>query len=163
MDDSLQFDSRRLAHLFEADDPDAILWQQEEFEAILLHQLDARLETDIHPVAGQSTSQSVSRTAPLRMTFREVLCGNQASLPAIGLIKQFSKEQMSSRMGLPYDVAAVLYYASIGAALVKLNKKVSSLDDASLRTGFDWLLALPWIDQPIRELAKQAVSRLKAA
>ena len=159
MDDSLQFDSRRLAHLFDNDDPDAILWQQEEFEAILLHQLDARLETDIRP----ASSQSVSRAAPLRLTFREVLCGNQASLPAIELIKQFSKEQMSSRLGLPYDVAAVLYYASIGAALVKLNKKVSSLDDASLTTGFDWLLALPWIDQPIRELAKQAVARLKAA
>ncbi len=159
MDDSLQFDSRRLAHLFDTDDPEAILWQQEEFEAILLHQLDARLETDISP----ATSQTASRTAPLRQTFREVLCNPQTSLASVELIKKFSKEQMSTRLGLPYDVAAVLYYASIGAALVHLNKRISSLDDASLRTGFDWLLALPWIDEPIRELARQAVARLKNA
>ncbi|MGD9649053.1 MAG: hypothetical protein AB7U73_25305 [Pirellulales bacterium] len=158
MDDSLQFDSRRLAHLFEADDPDAVLWQQEEFEAILLHQLDARLETDIRPADGQTAS----RAAPLRQTFREVLCKSPTTA-SVELIKKFSKEQMSTRLGLPYDVAAVLYYASIGAGLVHLNKRISSLDDNSLRTGFDWLLALPWIDDPIRELAQQAVQRLKTA
>lgn len=158
MDDSLQFDSRRLAHLFDADDPEAVLWQQDEFEAILQHQLDARLETDIHPGA----NVTASRAAPLRQTFREVLCNPQSSLASIELIKKFSKEQMSTRLGLPYDVAAVLYYASIGAALVHLNKRISSLDETSLRTGFDWLLALPWIDEPIRELARQSVARLKA-
>jgi len=57
-------------------------------------------------------------------------------------------------------VAAVLYYTSIAAGLVRLDQRISQLNDAELRRGFTWAKDQRWVDPPIQQLLAQGLQKL---
>ena len=67
--------------------------------------------------------------------------------------KDFAKANMDHLDGsLPKEVAAVLYYASISAALTRLDERISQLKDAELERGLRWAKDQAWVDKQIQQL-----------
>ena len=50
----------------------------------------------------------------------------------------------------------MLYYLSIGKALVCYAHRLTRLSDPALREGFRWASAQPWIDEVTRDLLCRA-------
>ena len=53
---------------------------------------------------------------------------------------------------LPSEVAAALYYTSIAAALVRLDARITRLQDADLRRGLLWTTEQAWLDEATKQL-----------
>ena len=139
----------RLLHL-ELDNSE---WNPQELSAILEHQMRAPLVGDL----GRSAPGQMRTVAELTQagngarTFGELLAHESPSAALLYLIKDFAKSSRVERDGaLPAKVATALYYAAIVAARVRLNERISELDDVALRQGIEWALREPWIGQPIR-------------
>jgi len=64
---------------------------------------------------------------------------------------------------LPNDVAAVLYYVSIGVAFVRLDRRISQLSDAELKRGLEWAKGKPWVEPQIQVLLDEALQKLAHA
>jgi hypothetical protein len=80
------------------------------------------------------------------------------------LAKEFAKEHRSdAESPLPREVATVLYYASIAAALARCGRRITRHDDATLRKGFLWGCEQPWVDEATRDLLHEGLHRLAAA
>jgi hypothetical protein len=60
-------------------------------------------------------------------------------------------------------VGAVIYYASLGAALVRRGERIGRLSTQDLRTGFGKMAALPWIEPETKKLFEEARTVLSAA
>jgi hypothetical protein len=61
---------------------------------------------------------------------------------------------------LPEEVATVLYYAAIAAALLRHGQRISRVSDATLREGTDWVLEQEWVAGPLRGLFVDARSAM---
>ena len=146
----------RLSRIFDAADPGVGDWLPEELGPVMRFQLEAPLVDDL---CGNSTEvrARVERLAaaakpPIR-TFSDLLFHPAPPLELLVMVKDFAKAVRSEGDGrLPAEVATVLYYAAIAAALAHGHKKISELDDSTLRAGVNWALAWPWLDDKIREL-----------
>jgi len=76
-------------------------------------------------------------------------------------VRTFAKSAMSQTdAGLPYEVAAILYYGAIASALLRCESRITQMDDVSLRRGVQWALEQPWIDAGLRDLFKQGDDKL---
>jgi predicted transcriptional regulator len=79
----------------------------------------------------------------------------------LSLTKEFAKANMDHPdSSLPKEVAAVLYYASISAALARRGERISQLNDAELERGLRWAKDQPWVDKQIQHLLVQALNKL---
>jgi hypothetical protein len=77
------------------------------------------------------------------------------------LVKDFAKANLDHpESGLPGEIAAALYYASIAAALVQLDARISQLPDADLQRGLNWTREQAWLDEPTKELASRALEKI---
>ena len=77
------------------------------------------------------------------------------------LAKDFAKANMDHPDGtLPKEVAAMLYYACIAAALTRLDERISQLKDAELERGLRWAKDQPWVDKNIQQLLAQGLDKL---
>ena len=61
---------------------------------------------------------------------------------------------------LPRAVAAVLYYVTIAAALLRCGKRITQLGYDELLRGFQWVMDQPWVDQPTKGLIEEARTAL---
>jgi hypothetical protein len=79
----------------------------------------------------------------------------------LSLTKDFAKVNMEHPdSSLPHEVAAVLYYASIAAALVRLERRITQLSEAELQRGLNWAREQPWIDGQVKALLDSALQKL---
>lgn len=141
-----------LATLLAAGDESAGLWSPEEMAAIFRHQMAAPLAVDLaEPPAGEAPAQS----------FSELLRQTRPAVALLEVVKDFAKTNADHpESGLPKEVAAVLYYACIGAALVRLGTRISKLTDAELRRGLGWAAGQPWVDEETRRLLAEALAKV---
>ena len=85
----------------------------------------------------------------------------QPPLELLELVKDFAKANADHpENGLPKEIAAVLYYGCIAAALVRLKARISKLSDAELRRGLGWAVEQPWVDEETRQLLARAVMEI---
>jgi hypothetical protein len=134
-----------LAALMATGAGDETPWRPEELGAILRHQLRSPLDGDLGPLP-QSMVRHVT-------TFADLLLHEAPPPELLGRVKQFAKSHRNRPdSGLPEAVAAVLYYAAIVASVVVHERKISDLDEASLRAGLAWALSQPWLDESTRIL-----------
>jgi len=56
----------------------------------------------------------------------------------------------------------LLYYASIAAAMVRLDQAISNLGSASLKRGMGWLITQEWLTDELRVLLNSGRGRLEA-
>jgi adenosine deaminase len=62
--------------------------------------------------------------------------------------------------GLPTETVSVLYYTSIAAALVRLDARISQLNEADLRRGLLWAKEQAWIDEETKALLLTALEKI---
>jgi hypothetical protein len=62
----------------------------------------------------------------------------------------------------PPEMALLLYYGSIAAAMVRCRQRISKLHDDDLKNGFTWAIKQPWVPENVCDLFRQASSKLSS-
>jgi hypothetical protein len=151
---------QRLVSLLDLDlgSSDVRYCSEGELGAILRHQLAAPLAADL---ANPRCVMVLAGRAGDAMTFGQLL---QAPCPCLELlhgVKEFAKLHLAqSRRLLPYEVARVLYYASVLVARLRCGERISSVSDARLREGLEWAREQPWLERWLAELFGEGEERL---
>ena len=159
------------------------LWRPEELASIWRQQLLAAMQFDLSTAIPNATeiSHKTESTQPDSLkTFGDLLHCPDPSLELLILVKNFGKIRRLEAEGrrkrqtvtqdaegqsewiLPEEIATVLYFASIAAALIKCRERITSLDDRKLREGLEWALARKWTDPPTQLLFENSLKLLKS-
>ncbi|MGA2747354.1 MAG: hypothetical protein ABSG59_01150 [Verrucomicrobiota bacterium] len=143
----------------------ARLWRPDELGAIFRHQMAAPILVDLagFDPATASRLKTLSDAQNLLLkSFLDLFLHPVPPLELLSLTKDFAKINMDHPdSSLPREIAAVLYYASIAAALARLDTRISQLTDPELARGMRWAGDQPWVSQPIRDLLAQARLKLE--
>ncbi len=141
--EQLKTDASSMRFILEETTPDRDLWSEQEFGAILKHQMDTPLHSGLaeHTAAGPT------------YTFGDLLRDTRPDAEILRAVKDFAKNlRGDTTSGFPAPVATALYYAAIVAAEQRAGTRISELDDARLREGCVWALAQPWLTDDLRRL-----------
>lgn len=167
MDESepLGQDARSLARMMGFGTGREPLWEAEELGSILQHQLDAPLGPDLGLVDRSLPDRLPQLAAaggrPLG-TFRDLFVDPRPPLELLELTKRFAKRCRSQEdSALPGEIATVLYFLAIAAALTRCGRRISGLDEPALCHGLDWALAQPWLDATAREICQAGLSAVR--
>jgi len=131
-------------------------WSEDELHAVFGHQWSAPLAVDLSGLddvlADRVKTLATAQGLVLR-SFRDLLCHAHPPLPLLKLTKEFAKRSLCSPFAaVPDDVARVLYFASIAAALGRCGHKITTLSRAEIVTGIRWCLSRDWIPEDAREV-----------
>ena len=155
-------DRRQLATLLDmpADDAER-LWQDEELGALLRHQMTAPMQVDLINLERGLALKVRSLAESLGLTlksFGELLAHPNPPLELLKITKDFAKAcRLSPNSPMPREIASVLYFASIAAALVRCRRRITGLTNEALAEGFRWVLSRPWLDAPTRSLTEESL------
>ena len=158
-------DHRQLATLLDLD-PDGAdrLWSDEELGAVLRHPMTLPLQVDLvnleRGLAVKVRNLAESQGLTLK-SFGNLLAHPHPPVELLKVTKDFAKAcRLSPRGALPKEIATVLYFASIAAAMVRCRRRITGLSDAGLADGLRWILARPWLDAPTRTLLEEGLAAL---
>jgi hypothetical protein len=155
---------KSLAAFMAAGDERARLWRPDELAALFRHQLAAPILVDLSgfdPVTASRLKALGAAHNLVLKSFLELFLHPVPPVELLTLTKEFAKTNMDHPdSSLPKEVAAVLYYASISAALVRLEHRISQLTDADLERGLKWAREQRWVDPQIQQLLAQALQKL---
>ena len=158
-------DCKQLASLFDMTPEAERIWRDDELGAILRHQLSAPLQVDLinleRGLAVKVRNLAESQGLTLK-SFGDLLAHPHPPVELLKITKDFAKAcRLSPHGPLPREIASVLYFASIAAALVRCRRRITSLTNEALADGLRWVLARPWLDAPIRTLVEESLQLLK--
>ncbi len=150
----------QLARLLSIDDDRRDFWRDDELASVLDHQLSSPLQMDLAGMAedeaGHLRALADTRGMTLK-SFDDLLHHKNPPIELLYITKEYAKTcRMARRCPIPDKVADLLYYASIAAAVVHARKRISTLDDAAMRDGFEWILGQTWVDDRTKDLAREA-------
>jgi hypothetical protein len=155
---------KSLAAFLAAGEERARLWQPEELGAIFRHQMSAPILVDLggfDPVTAARLKTLSNAQSLLLKSFLDLFLHPVPPIELLTLTKDFDKGNMDQPdSSLPNDVAAVLYYVSIAAALVRLDRRISQLSDAELKRGLEWAKGKAWVEPRLLQLLDEAVQKL---
>jgi hypothetical protein len=157
-------DRRQLASLLEVSPDAERLWQGEELGAILRHQLSAPMQVDLVNLERGLALKVRTLAESLGLTlksFGDLLAHPNPPVELLKITKDFAKAcRLSSHSPMPKEIASVLYFASIAAAMVRCRRRITGLTNDALAEGFRWVLAQPWLDIPTRTLIEESLQLL---
>jgi len=137
------------------------IWGPDDLAAVLRHQLASPIWRELDDMQVPSPSALRESEGKGIKTFADLFFHPTPPLELLELVKRYAKlSRHDHNCPLPEDIAMLLYYLSIGAALLKCGQRISEMDDASLRRGIGWYTQRTWIDPRVRELLGEAMSRL---
>jgi len=141
------------------------IWRPEELAAIFRHQLAAPVKFDMSnlDVGMAKRLETVSVAQGLLVkSFGDLLQHPHPPVELLNLTKEFAKAVSTHPDSpVPADVARVLYFASIAAAMTRCGKRITRLDDASLRDGIRWAAELGWLDDDTLSLLNEGLRLLE--
>ena len=142
------------------------LWRREELSAIFRHQMLSPILVDLggfDPATAARLKVLGEAQSLLLKSFSDLFHHPVPPLELLTLTKDFAKANMDQPdSSLPNEVAGVLYYLSIAAAYVRLDRKISQLGDAEFKRGLLWAKGQPWVEKPIQDLLDEALQKLAA-
>jgi hypothetical protein len=147
--------------------PDAErIWRDEELGAILRHQLTAPLQVDLinleRGLALKVRTLAESQGLTLK-SFGDLLAHPNPPVELLKITKDFAKAcRLSPNSPLPHDIATVLYFASIAAAMVRCRRRITGLTNDALADGLQWVLTRIWLDAPTRALIEESLQLVKS-
>lgn len=156
-------DSRRLGTLFDLEhtDPQRI-WRPDELAAVMRHQLSAPVRVDLAEFDRGLAAKVENLAAAqglLLSSFDDLLKHQNPPVELLIAVKSFAKAcRRSPDSRIPHPVASVLYYACIAAAMLRCDRRITTLTDAELHKGIEWALAQTWIDKGVQDLLSAVVS-----
>lgn len=158
--------AQQLSALMASGEERGPLWQPDELAAMFRHQMSAPVLMDLGNFDPRTASQLKSLTAAqglLLSSFADLF--NHPNPPAqlLQLVKDFAKTNLDHpESGLPREIATALYYASIAAALVRLDKRISQLSNADLQRGLRATREQPWLDERTKSLLSEALNKISS-
>jgi hypothetical protein len=147
-------------------DPDSsVQWLESDLAAICRHQLTTAVQTDLAgldpTVAPKLPGICVARGLLLR-SFGDLLTHPNPPLELLQMTRRFAKaHQAHPASPLPPQIAGLFYYASIVAARLRCQVRISKLDDAELCRGLRACLAYTWLEDPLRSLLQEGLTFLE--
>ena len=114
-------------------------------------ELAAKLEEPLITLGGELRSPEIQ-------TVRELLEHPDRPIELLRAVKDLSKRSPGDLF--PPEMALLLYYGSIAAAMVRCGQRITKLRDEDLRNGFTWVIKEPWVGESVCELFRQALSKL---
>jgi len=163
---SAVFKSRanKLAALLATGEERTRLWRPDELAAIFRHQMAAPMLVDLGGFDARTANKikTLSEAQGLLLkSFADLLHHPAPVKELLELAKDFAKANLDHpESGLPGEIAATLYYASIAAALVRLDARISQLPDADLQRGLKWTMNQAWLDEETKALLATAAEKL---
>lgn len=139
-------------------------WKPDELRAIWTAQMDATLPCDLGGFPDDLTHRIKRQAADQGLLLRS--CGAllqhpQPPLDLLRLVKDFAKANVGHpESHLPESVARTLYYAVVATARLKLDQRLTELEDTALASGLRWALTQDWLDESTRQLFEDTLSRL---
>ncbi len=168
-DSSLQVlgaDGEKLANLLDAGGS-AADWRPEELGAIFQHQMTAPVQFDLagfDPSFAARIKLLSGAQGLLVKSFRDLFQHAHPPLALLEAVKDFAKRAAVSREAiLPKSIARVLYYLAIVTALLRSNKRITSLKNSELLRGLRWAVAQEWLDSETHAVLEDGVKRLEAS
>jgi len=156
----------RVVDLLDDADAGERVWSESELSAVLAHQLGAPVQFNLSQLDTSLAAQlrdAAEAEGLLLNSLGDLLHHPCPPIELLVLTKDFAKRcRMGSASTMPEDVASVVYYTAIAAALVRCRRKISELSDAELRRGVKWALARAWLDDATRGLLREAWERLNS-
>jgi hypothetical protein len=142
------------------------LWRPEELKAIFRHQMSSPILVDLggyDPGTAVRLHALSEAQSLLLKSFSDLFHHPVPPIELLLLTKDFAKANMDHpESSLPQEVAAALYYASIATAVVRLDKRISQLNDAKLKRGLQWTIEQPWVDDQTRQLIVEALRKISS-
>jgi len=155
-------DLKQLAVLWQQHDDISVDWRSDELAAIFDHLWTAPLADELAKGGPDSRDRQETRPSTPDQppgTLRELLEHPQPPLDLSEQVKEFAKRARRDK-SLPVDVAAVVYSAAICAASVRLEQRITSVDDGSLKSRIRWAASHDWIPPTIQRLFEEALGKL---
>jgi len=153
-----------LAKLFDVADPPLRAWRPEELASVYRYQMSAPVRFDLATLDASITPKlkALAEAEGLVLrSFQDLLEHLNPPIELLELTKEFAKRNRSHPdSALPQQVATVLYFASIAAALVRHGRRISTLEDSALLEGFEWTQTQEWVDEPTRRLMQEGTESL---
>jgi hypothetical protein len=157
-------DPGRLASLVDLDPTSERMWTPEELGAILRHQLSVPVQFELGEAAPdlfKTLQKNASAQGAKITSYADLLNHPSPPIELLLLLKDFAKAAASHPdSALPSAVAKVLYYLTISVALLRHNRRITSMSDTDLQSSLRWALNLPWVEPPQRALLEQALGRI---
>jgi hypothetical protein len=155
-------EAMRLSRLLALVDMGQSGWLPDDLTHLWQHQLHSTLAADFTEAMG-TTQETAARISALgamaQWTFDQFLGHNAPPLEALKLVKDVAKIRRE-QAGFPSEIATALYYAVIAVALARHGERITELDEAACRRGFQWAGQLPWLDERTRRLMETVRSNL---
>jgi hypothetical protein len=155
----------RLASMLDLEAEGKGLWQSDELGAVLQHQLAARWDAALGAPGAVSAGgfpEPAPQDAPIG-SVADLLSHPHPPVEWLERLKEFAKDcHRNPDRTLPDEVTAVLYLLSIVVARIKCPRRISRLDDQSLRYSLDWALSQPWLDATSRKIFKEGLEACTA-
>jgi hypothetical protein len=154
-------DNKSLAALLDLPPGGERLWRDEELGAILRHQLTAPLQVDLinleRGLAVKVRTLAESQGLVLK-SFGDLLAHPNPPIELLKITKDFAKAcRLSPHSPLPREIASVLCFASIAAALVRCRQRITGLSNEAIAEGLQWVMKRPWVDAPTRALVQECL------
>jgi hypothetical protein len=131
-------------------------WMTGDLGPILTHQLAAPLAGDLARTLPEA-EKTLAAAGVLPRTFGELFQERAPAVEILRLVKDFAKKlHHTADHTYPEEIATLIYYAAIAAAHVRARTVISDLPALSLRKGYDWALAQPWLASELRPLFEEA-------
>ena len=156
--------AKSLVALMEAGSENSRLWGPDELAAIFRHQMSAPVLVDLggfDPGTAVRLKTLSEAQGLLLKSFSDLFHHPSPPIELLKLTKDFAKANMDHpESGLPTEIVSVLYYTSIAAALVRLDVRISRLNDEDLRRGLLWAKDQAWVDEETSGLLLKAVEKI---
>ena len=152
-------DLESLARLVDQASPQQRLWRAEELDAILRHQLSAPVYFDMKNL-DQGLARRVEALCKgqglLLRSFRDLLQHPNPPIELLEITKDFAKAlAIQPHSPVPHEIAMMLYFAAITAAMVRCQRRITALGNQELRDNLEWLDGQPWVDAETRHLLQE--------
>ena len=161
---AFETDKRQLATLIDLSPASERLWADDELGAILKHQMTTPLQVDLinleRGLAIKVRNLAESEGLVLK-SFGDLLAHPNPPVELLKITKDFAKAcRLSPHSPMPHEIASVLYFGSIAAAMIRCHRRITGLSNETLAEGFRWVSARPWIDAPTRSLVEEGLKFL---
>jgi len=154
----------RLARLLALGEAPRRPWRREELRAALADQLETAVPRDLGALSEEAARRLRMLAASqglLSRSLGDLLRHPHPPLELLRLVKEYGKANAGREDShLPQPVAWVLYYASIAAARLRLNERISRIEDAALAAGLRRFLEEEWLDETTRGIFRSTQALL---
>jgi hypothetical protein len=152
-----------LLAFLEAAEPGDSGWGSTAPGAVFRHQWAAPLVVDLAGLreGGKVMAPLAQSEGLVLRTFGDLLNHPHPPASLLLLAKEFAKRCLYSPLSaIPHDVARVLYFACIAAALARAGRRISELGDEALTAGMRWAVGRRWINDGARAVLREGIAAL---